>query len=432
MRIDLIGRRSQALFLAAVLLPSVLLTFLGGEAWLAERWDGTSRPELWRKAARLEPGNAEYWRHLGLYEQWGIAEGGNPQAIGYLRRATQTNPRSAGLWMDLADAYAASGNAPEAQRAFERARAEHPISAEVAWRYGSFCLSEGNFAKGYAEIQRALLVEPSLAASAMAECWQANPDIGALLDQMLPAQSRYYLTAMEFFLSRNLLDPALAVWNRELALDLPVALSQAIPLVNALIDQNRLPEAKQTWQQALGASRRPRDASAGSSLVFNGGFERPMVGGGFGWREIPADGVTYARDGNVSHSGSYSLRIDFGGKANLEFQNVFELVPVEPGTRYRFSACVRTQAISTDHGIQFRIFDPQHPSAGEAFTPNMMGTNPWTVVGRDFTTGKDTHLLEIALRRRFSWKFDNKIRGTAWVDDVALAPLPAQAQGGGR
>jgi hypothetical protein len=32
-------------------------------------------------------------------------------------------------------------------------------------------------------------------------------------------------------------------------------------------------------------------------------------------------------------------------------------------------------------------------------------------------------LLIIALRRVPSWKFDNKLRGTVWVDDVSLVPV---------
>lgn len=429
MRIGLTHRWSQALFFAAVLLVAGPLILLSGKVWLADQWNRSSRPELWRKAVKLEPDDAEYWRHLGFYKELAMTQGKNRQAMGYLQRATKTDPRSAALWMDLGDAYETSGEPARAQEAYAKAQADDPMSAEVAWRYGSFLLFQRNFAQGNSEIRRALSVEPSLATGAIADCWQSNPDIGVLLDQVLPAQSQYYLTAIDFFLSQNLLDPARVVWNRELTLSMPVQMRQAIPLVDALIGQNRLEEADQAWHQGLRASRWPQGPSDGSSLVFNGGFEHKIVGGGFGWQEISDDGVTYDRDDSVAHSGSRSLRIDFGGKANLDFQNVFELVPVQPQTHYHFSAYVRTRGISTDHGIRFQIFDPQHPSEVQTLTPNMIGTNPWMLVTRDFTSGKDTHLLEIALRRIFSWKFDNKILGTAWVDDVALSPIPTQAKG---
>lgn len=354
---------------------------------------------------------------------------GTRQAIGYLERAVQADPHSAALWMDLADAYEAAGNAAAARQAFARAQATYPISGEVAWRYGSLFLYEGDFPKGYAELKRALLLDPALAPSAVAECWQATPNVGALLDQALPAQPPYYLAALDFFLSGNLLDPALTVWNRALARGISMPMPQAVPLVNGLIGQNRLTEAERAWRQALLASRWPRDPGQAALLVFNGGFENEIVNGGFDWREIPAEGVTYARDSLVADSGSSSLRIDFSGRTNVDFRNVFQLVPVEPGGRYQFSAWLRTEGISTDQGIRFQIVDPQNPSAVLVLTPNTVGTNPWTFVQSVFSTGKDTHLLEIALRRLSSSKFDSKIRGTAWVDDVGLTPCESPAAG---
>jgi tetratricopeptide (TPR) repeat protein len=429
MRIDLTRRWSQVLFCAVVLALASILAFFGGKVWLAEHWNASSRPGLWAKAAELEPGNAQYWSHLGSYKQWALDHGNVQEAVRDLERATRTDPRSADLWMRLADAYEAEGKPNRAQAAYAKAQADYPMSAEVAWRYGSFFLYEGKFAPGYAEIKRALLVEPALATSAVAECWQANPHVDALLQQALPAQSAYYLPAIDYFLSRQLLDPALAVWNRQIALGLPVKMPQAIPLVNALIGQNRMDEAQRTWKQALRATNWPRNRDRGGSLIFNGGFEHTIVNGGFGWREYPGNDVRIATDSHVAHSGSRSLRIEFGGKTNLNFQNVFQLVPVQPRMHYHFSAYVRTKRISTGHGIRFEISDPRHPSAVQILTPNMTGTNPWTRVQADVTTGAKTDLLEIALRRLPTWKFDNKIRGTVWVDDVALVPAKSSARG---
>lgn len=234
---------------------------------------------------------------------------------------------------------------------------------------------------------------------------------------------------MDYFLSRQLLAPALAVWNRQVALGLPVKMPRAIPLVNALIDQNRMNEAHRTWSQALTAANWPRDPDQGGSLVFNGGFDHKIVNGGFGWRESPVSDVRITNDSRGAHSGSRSLRIEFEGKTNLNFQNVFQLVPVQPGTRYHFSAYLRTEGLSTDQGIHFRIFDPRHLSEVQILTPNMTETNPWTPVQASVTTGRDTDLLEIALARVPTWKFDNKIRGTVWVDDVALVSAESPAKG---
>jgi tetratricopeptide (TPR) repeat protein len=436
MKIELAGRRARILFLGTVLVAGMLLAAYSAKAWLAEHWNASSQPQLWLRAARLEPGYATYWEHLGLYKQWDVGNGDVHAAVRYLRRATEDDPLSADLSMELADAYQAAGDSAHARQAYEKARANQPLSSEVAWRYGSFLLFEGNLPQGYAEIRRAVTEDHSLATSAVSECWQANPSVSAILDDVLPPKADVYRAAMDFFLSQQNLDGAVIVWQRLLALHQPMKLPQAFWLIDSLMNANRVADASAVWRDALAAANWPGARDAGQSLVFNGGFEQDIANGGFGWREIPVDGARYGIDLSVAHSGSRSLRIEFDGTENLNFQNVFQYIPVAPRTHYHFSAFLRTENISTDSGIRFEIVDPHHPSEVQFLTPNMTGTNPWTPVETDFVTGADTDLLEIALRRTPEWRFDNKIQGTVWVDDVAIFPAQAatqaQATGGAR
>jgi Tetratricopeptide repeat len=428
MRIDLTRVWPRTFFLAVILLLAGTLTLFSGKAYLAAHWNASSKPELWLKAVRLEPDNAEYWGHLGLERQWDLSTGGIHQAVNYLEMATRVDPRSADLWMNLADAYQTAGDPVRAQQAYEKAQANYPISAEVAWRYGSFLLYEGNFSQGYAEIRRALVVEPSLATSAISECWQSNPSVGPILDKVLPPKPGDYFQAIDFFLSQNLPLPAVAVWNRQRALGLPVKMPDALPLVDTLIDQDRIAEAQETWHQVLEAANWPRGQSNDESLVFNGRFEHPITNGGFDWREIAVSGARFDFDSQVTHSGSRSLRIQFDGTANLDFRNLFQYIPVQSRSRYHFSVYVRTEAISTDSGIRFEILDPRHPSQVQVVTPDAVGTNPWTLVQADIVTGPDTDLLQITLRRIPSWKFDNKLSGTVWIDGVSLTPSEVRSK----
>jgi hypothetical protein len=334
--------------------------------------------------------------------------------------------------MELADAYQASGDPVQAQQAYEQAVANYPISSEVAWRYGSFLLYEGKLSDGYAQIQRALLVDPSLSSSAISECWQADPNLVSILYKILPAKPEYYQSAMDFFLFRNLLDPALKLWNHERQLGLPITMKDAVPLVDALIDQDRIAEAQQTWQQALEASHWPQAPYKDGSLIFNGGFEHALANGGYDWQEVTTSGVRFDFDSLSAHESSRSLRIQFQGTSNLDFHHLFQYVPVNPGTRYHFSAYLRTEGVSTDRGIGFEIIDPRHPTEVHQVTSEVIGTNPWTLVQADLVTGVDTHFLKIAVKRLPSWKFDNKLSGTVWIDDVSLTPISTASTGGAR
>jgi hypothetical protein len=160
------------------------------------------------------------------------------------------------------------------------------------------------------------------------------------------------------------------------------------------------------------------------SLVWNGGFEQEPLNGGFDWRVNPAAGAEMALDEQIVHSGRRSLRVDFDGTANVDFQNVWQDVAVHPSTRYRFNAFLRTRDLTTDNGMRFEIRDISSPGNPAHSTSNLLGNQSWTEANIDFISGAETKVLQIVLRRTPSDKLGNKIRGTAWVDDVALLPLP--------
>lgn len=431
MKLDLHGLRSRCVFFLVILFAAGGLSYLAGKAWLAQEWNDSDQPSKWRVAARLEPGNAEYWEHLGLYDRWNLEHRNLPEAIHYLQRATQINPRSAEFWSELAAAEETQGGSLQAKHAYEIASADDPTSANIGWEYGSFLLRDGDLLHGFATLRHALENDSSLEASALAECWKAKPDAGAIVEELLPRRSEYYVRAIRYFVSEKQNDAAIAMWDELVSVHQPVSMTDATDLIDALIDEDRIADAKQIWRRALNASAWPRDADD-RSLIFNSGFERDFLNGGFDWRETPMGGALFDFDNETAHSGARSLRITFDGTANLNFQNVYEYVPVAPNHDYHFSAYLRTESISTDQGIRFEMFDPQHPTEDRTFTAKLVGTNDWTRVHANYRSGPHTQLLEILLRRAPSEKLDNKLRGTVWVDDVWLIPLGKNTMGSER
>jgi hypothetical protein len=90
--------------------------------------------------------------------------------------------------------------------------------------------------------------------------------------------------------------------------------------------------------------------------LWDGGFESSVTGGGFSWL-LPEGfrGVQVGIDTQLKHSGNRSLRLIFEGKSNINFAGVCHYVPVQPSTAYRFSAWVKTRALTTDQGIRFQL-----------------------------------------------------------------------------
>jgi len=61
-----------------------------------------------------------------------------------------------------------------------------------------------------------------------------------------------------------------------------------------------------------------------------------------------------------------------------------------------------------------------------ANTSEIHGTAPWTRIELPWTSPNDAHELQVCLARFPSEEPESKIQGTAWVDDVALVPKPAE------
>jgi hypothetical protein len=430
MDVSLSRLSSRVLLVAAALGCAGALSLVAGRRWLAAHWAGTRNPADWQRAIRLEPNNPGYWRQLGLYEQWDFEHGNIQRAIQDFQRTTEIDPRNDLYWMDLASAYETNGENEPARQAYQKALAAHPASAAVAWRYGSFLLRRGEEAEAARQIRRALTDEPKLAASAVSQFWRAGVGVKRILAEVLPASVGDYLAAIDYFVSLQEEDAALASWEKLAGLGRPFPLEKSFALIDSLNAHNRIGDAERVWRQALVAAGRGGEAGSGGSLVFNGGFEQEPVDGGFGWRRrlAPGSGLYLVTD--VVHSGSRSARVTFDGSVNVDFSHLQENVAVTPGRTYRFSAYMRTDNISTDSGPQFQITDMTPPFAILAETPAMTGTHPWTEVNVTFTAGPQTHGVTLTLRRVASRMFDNKIRGTVWVDDVRLSEVAGNGVGG--
>jgi len=421
--------KAQGLPVVLLVVAALLMTE-AGRLSIAAYFNQSSNPTDWERAAAFEPGNTEHWQRLGRYRQWDFQNADLPQAIGYYERATQLNPNSPFDWLELAGAYEMAGDSARARHAFEKAKSVYPISAEVAWNYGNFLLRSGHLPEALAEIRRAIATDQQFESLAVSVCWRAGMGFGQIFDQIVLPRVASYLNAVDFFLGEGDVDSALRAWARVQALNEPVALARSFPLLEQLVRLNRASEARLVWEQALAKAGRTMTPVPPGSLIWDGGFEQGFVNGGFGWQQLDVAGASIAIESFPRRSGQGALRVSFDGSTNVDFQHVRQYVVVEPRTRYRFQAYVHYEGISTDSGLQFRIFDRQQTAALNVATENLTGTlTPWTAQELEFVAGPETHFLAVVLQRRPSRKLDNKLSGTIWVDDVSLVPVEPELQG---
>jgi hypothetical protein len=137
------------------------------------------------------------------------------------------------------------------------------------------------------------------------------------------------------------------------------------------------------------------------------------------WRIEPSEQFQTVLDSSIVHSGKRSVKIHFTGHENVEYANLSQIAYVVPG-RYFLSAWVRTERITTDEGVRLEVRDAEIPARLELKTDSIAGSADWHLVGQAVLVGPLTNLIAIRAVRNPSHKFDNKISGTVWLDDVAL------------
>jgi tetratricopeptide (TPR) repeat protein len=419
--------RATLFFVAAVL--AAALGYSSTRNALAAHYAGMETRQGQERSVQLEPGNPENWFLLGRYWQYNLEEPDAKRAIAAYRNALSLDPHSANTWLDLAASYESEGDNSAARDAFEQAKRVYPISAEVAWRYGNFLLRQNEIPAAFAEIRQSVAVDPKRAAEAVSRSWRLDPNINSIIENVLPPAAPIYLDAIRELDADAAMDPARTVWDklRTLQPSPRIDLTQVIPFTDSIVQAHRIEDAHRVWTQAVTlANPIPPPNDATGSLIWDGGFETGVSGGGFSWIYAPASlGVQSSFDAKEKHSGERSLRLIFDGRRNVDFSGICHIAFVEAGASYRFSAWVHTQALTTDQGVRFRLEWTENAHNASVETPDVHGTQPWTEVSIPWiATGDGSRQVRVCISRKPSDEFGSRIHGSAWIDDVALTPAP--------
>jgi tetratricopeptide (TPR) repeat protein len=413
----------RAALVATSIVLALLLTFFPLRNALATHYAAEQTAESIERATRLEPANAENWYLLGRYWQYNLEEPDAARAIRAYLSALSFNPASADIWLDLATAYESEGNIADARDAFLHAKKAYPLSSEVSWRYANFLLRQGELDSAFVQMRLAVQGDHRLAAEAFSRSLRAGSDVDTAISRILPPDSEAYLDVIWDQTTDRHTANALKVWNQLAALHPHIALNDAFSLVGALMEESRIPEAKRVWDQAVLFAGLADLQSPLGSILWDGGFESGISGGGFTWlfSSVGTD-VQVGTDIQEKHSGKHSLRLIFSGKTNVNLTGPCHYVPVRPSTNYLFSAWIKTRGITTDQGVRFQLRSIGIENTSTVVTPDARGTTPWTLIELPWSSGNDVQELQVCVTRSFSDQEKNRIQGTAWVDDVALGP----------
>lgn len=411
-----------ALGLRILLLTGLLLcVYLAVKQGIAAWYFRKSTPQAVEAAIRWDSGDPEYFDSLATLKHLYADTENSDEIVSLCETATRLSPHNAQYWAHLGAAYEWAGRKEDARRAFERSRQLFPNSPYINWQLANFYVRARMTTGALRALRKVLEGQGVARGDVFALAASATRDNEAILDEMLPPRSDVFLDFLNYQVTAKNMDTAGRVWTRLLQLNQPFDIHQVFPYMDALIQFREIDRLVDAWSALVQRFPGQIDSHiAKVNLIANGSFEFEILNGGLDWRITPVEGAAVSTDSKNSSDGARSLRIDFDGRRNLDYGGMFEYVPVKPSTRYRFSGLMRVSGITTDSGPRFQVFDAYDVRKLLLSTQNLVGTSAWTSQELEFKTGADTRLLVVRIARPSSRKFDNRIAGTVWVDQVSL------------
>jgi len=177
----------------------LIYVLLAGRLFVASVFGDRPELESLQRAARLDPGNADFHNRLGRYYALVARDPG--AAIEPYRAALRLNPHSAHYWFDLASAYQVLGDTSNQTSALEHAIEADPTTPDVAWEAANNYQVQGDTEKALHEYGVVLANEPSLAGLAIQHCWRIDPDVDALLRGVVPPRSEAYIAFLSLLMT---------------------------------------------------------------------------------------------------------------------------------------------------------------------------------------------------------------------------------------
>lgn len=413
MQIDLASPSRKLCFAVAVLLSVAGYIVLAGLPILAQHYANRADVTGLQRAIRLQPGNADYRYWLGRY--FSLAKPAPDEAVSCFLAAVALNPYQGRYWLGLADAYQVMGLHDPYVTAIDRAWAVTPRSPEVAWLAAELSLNRGDIAGAMTQLRVVLEGRPSMAPTVFQTSLPVTPDLNTVLDREVPPNPQVYYALLDILMARKDVAGAQNTWSHLLALRQKLDREKVFPYIRFLLTEHEVDAARLGWQQAADLANLSDYQPTSANLLVNGDFSLDVLNGGFDWIHFPSPQAKLAIDPTNSPAGRRSLLIDFDARS-LDDAGIRQFVPVEPNTPYELSAYFKSSDIQGAGGPQLAVEDA-YAAAVLYASDDLKDANDWTKVRGTFTTGPDTRLLMVRVRRVPA---GSPIKGKLWLGGLRL------------
>ena len=435
-QLKLIDVRASVLRVALVV--PMVLALVG--SWYAGRWylgntiaEFTPSVEVGaddsaRTALSLAPDDPVSHWSAGQVEMKEFTPEQLAQAVKHFEEAVSLSPNDYRLWMDLGRARERVGDAAGSEKAFRRAVELAPSYSYPRWYLGNLLLRLGRNDEAFADLRSAGEADKRLRPQIFNLAWHVyGEDVGAV-ERAVGDSAAARTDLAVYLIGQERFDEAMRIWSTLSPADKKEQREAGDALIKALVGAKR-------YRAVLEAARDlyPQDTALPQpEQFFNPGFESdaaPAIGNVFGWQVDPRPEAQIAIDPHTSHQGSRSLRVIFNAPTNLDFNNITQLVVIEPATSYHFECYAITRSLKTAGAPTVEIVDAADGKTVLGTSqPLPIGDNDWQHVTVDFKTPEKGEAVIVRTARTTCGKRMAvcPILGMVWYDDFNL-----QRSGGG-
>jgi tetratricopeptide (TPR) repeat protein len=411
MDFEIVHARKRLAVCFLFFLGTAAYLFLTATQFLAAQFSRNPRAAYLRTAIKLDPSNAEYRDGMGRFEL--LIKQSPANALPWLQAATTLNPNRSEYWLDRATAEHLIGDTDSEHNSLHRVSAANPHSSDVAWQAANLYLSQGELEPAFLQYRRVLESESVLIPEALQICWRIRPDIGFLLQNVVPTSADELF--LNFLVSNGESNAAAKVWEKIVILQQPVEQRYLFDYLRFLFTRRDPVQAARVWQEAANLSDLAAYQPTEENLLVNGDFSHAILNNGFDWIYQKSSAVSLAIDPAESRSGSRSLRIVFQGPG-IEDAGIRQLLSVDPNTEYVFSAYYKAAEMDGAGAPEFAIQDV-YSGAKLFMSADLRDTSTWRGINGSFTTGPNAHLLVLRIARVPA---DRPIRGKLWIASLKL------------
>ena len=332
-----------------------------------------------------------------------------------IRILVLTDPANPLAWCTYAEVLSFRGETNQAAAAIDHAISLGPGMTPVWMRAANFDFTHGRRERGFIDTAHILSQAPGFDEILFSYLTSSGSPVSQLLGNAVPVlarSARAWLVWLSAHGSESDLETTWS-WMRENRL---ADEKSAIELTRTLWERKAYRTAQQIWVEWLGEQR-------GDYLqpqrIANRRFATAPTASPFDWRFDAVPSVEIERKNG--------LEVRFLGEGNVEFAHLHQFTAVSPG-RYRFSAEMEAEGITTDERPFWRIIGVGGLSRLAVETPRIEGSVPRSWVSVEFNVPEGTEALDIQLRRKPSLRFDNKIAGILRIYEVSLQAVPADGR----